>query len=442
MKYAIIGTGAAGVMAAEAIRSVDAAGEITLLGDDPNGFYSRPGLAYYLTGEVDQKQLFPYPAEAWKQLNVRFLRGRVTKIFPNEHELSIEVDAVKRATQTLAYDRVLIASGSTAVKLQAPGAQLEGVVKLDHLDDAKRMLSLIRKTRTAVVVGGGITALELVEGLASRRVKVHYFLRDSRYWGNVLDEAESRIVEHRLKEEGVQIHFNTELAEIIGNGKKVTGVKTADGKHIRCEMLAYAIGIKPRIDLAKDAGIACDRGILADQCLQTNLPDIFAAGDAAQVFDPASGRSILDSLWSPAREQGYAAGLNMAGRRTVYVKKVPFNVTRLAGLTTTIIGTVGQGHNSDVVGIARGDSETWRQIPDAIVAQGGFDVNHLRLMVGEKTIVGAILMGDQKLSQPLEKIILGGADITPIRSQLLAPNAPIANIVAEFWLHWRGQYAA
>ncbi len=153
----------------------------------------------------------------------------------------------------------------------------------------------------------------------------------------------------------------------------------------------------------------------------------------AQVYDPASGRSVIDSLWGPAREQGLVAGLNMAGQEATYTKSVPFNVTRLAGLTTTIIGAVGSGHDGDPVTIARGDSETWRDLPDAIVAQNGFDVNHLRLMVASKTIVGAMVMGDQKLSSALQVIIRDRVDISPIRERLIAPGAPIADLLAHFW---------
>jgi hypothetical protein len=123
----------------------------------------------------------------------------------------------------------------------------------------------------------------------------------------------------------------------------------------------------------------------------------------------------------------------MAGKKTAYVKAPPFNVTRLAGLTTTIIGSVGRGRDDDLVSIARGDSETWRQLPDSMVAQTGFEVNRLRLLVGEKTLLGAIVMGDQKLSFPLEKMITNYMDISSIRERLLAPNARISDLVAEFW---------
>jgi NAD(P)H-nitrite reductase large subunit len=329
--------------------------------------------------------------------------------------------------------------GAQAIPLEVPGADLEGVLKLDHMRDAKLILKQARRGKTAVVVGGGITALELAEGLLSRGMKVHYLLRGDRYWSNVLDEHESKIVEHRLREDGVTLHHHAEVIEVTGSKGKVNGARLRNGQLLKCDLVAYAIGIRPRVELAKQAGLAIDRGILVNEYLQTDDPDIFAAGDVAQAYDPMSGRSILDSLWTPARQQGHTAGLNMAGRKTAYLKAPPFNVTRLAGLTTTIIGTVGRGRDDDLVSIARGDSETWRQLPDSMVAQTGFDVNRLRLLVGEKTLLGAIVMGDQKLSLPLERMISERVDITPIREKLLMPDAKIGDLIAEYWV---GQKAA
>jgi NADPH-dependent 2,4-dienoyl-CoA reductase/sulfur reductase-like enzyme len=189
--------------------------------------------------------------------------------------------------------------------------------------------------------------------------------------------------------------------------------------------------------LAHAADLKTDRGILVDEYLRSSHPDIFAAGDVAQVHDPLSGRSVLDTLWGVAVAQGRAAGRNMAGTSAPYRKAVPFNVTRLAGLTTTIIGTVGRGSDSDLIGIARGDSETWRQLPDAIVAQRDFEANRLRVLVGDDTLIGAIVMGDQTLSQPLHHLVNNRVPIAPIRERLLQPEGQLGEAIAQFWSEWR-----
>jgi nitrite reductase (NADH) large subunit len=185
MKYVIIGAGVAGYAAVEAIRHVDQVGEVVMVSDDSHGYYSRPGLAYYLTGELHDKTLYPRTGEDYKKLKFSFLKGRVTRILCSEHAL--EMDGKSR----LAYDKLLIAVGARALPLEVPGAGLDGVVKLDHMTDAKNILKLAKSGRTAVVVGGGITAIELAEGLLARGMNVHYLLRGDRYWSNVLDQRES-----------------------------------------------------------------------------------------------------------------------------------------------------------------------------------------------------------------------------------------------------------
>jgi NADPH-dependent 2,4-dienoyl-CoA reductase/sulfur reductase-like enzyme len=430
-RYILVGAGAAGIGAAEAIRSQDPAGEIMVLSEEQAGFYSRPGLAYYLTGEVSERQLFPFSEADFRRLELRQVHSRARCIHPQQHQLELQDD------KRLPYDRLLVATGSTAINSDAPGAGLKGVVKLDNLEDAKSILALARKKAHAVVVGGGITALEIVEGLVCRGVHTTYLSRGDRYWSNVLDEIESQIIERRLREDNVHIHYHSELAEILGQSGMVKGVRTKDGREIPCTMLAVAIGVKPRLELAVASGLRLERGILVDQTLQTSAPDVFAAGDVAQVYDPFAGKYVLDTLWSPARDQGRCAGLNMAGVKTHYQKGIAFNVTRLAGLTTTIIGQVGGGRDADMLGIARGDSETWRQLPDAIAAQAGFEVNHLRILIGQQHLLGAIIMGDQTLSWPLQNLIANLVDITSIRESLLQPGAPLADRLTDFWSHWK-----
>ena len=430
-RYVIIGAGAAGLGAAEAIEKADPNGEILIIGDESFGSYSRPGLAYFITGELPASQLKLHQLQRFS-----FLNALAVSIDPHAKQVHLQDG------RTIPYDKLLIATGSSAAKPPIPGSDLEGVVKLDTLSDARQIVKLSRRGKRAVVIGGGITALEVVEGFRAQGVKTHYLLRGERYWRGVLDEAESKIVEKRLAEDGVKLHYHTQTKQILGKKGKVIGVETSDGDIIKCNIVAIAVGVRPVLSLAKAINLDIDRGILTDEYLQTSIPDIFAAGDVAQVYDPHSDRTVLDTLWPTARAQGTAAGKNMAGLNRPYKKTVPFNVTRLAGLTTTIVGTVGYGHDDDLIGIARGDSETWRRLPDILEAQSNFDVNHLRIAIDEKHLVGAIIMGDQKLSRPLQNLIATRADISSIRQALLAPNAPIADIITDYWIEWRKTHAS
>ena len=331
---------------------------------------------------------------------------------------------VLESGRRLAYDRLLLATGSSAIRADVPGSDLDGVVKLDNLDDARDIVRRARRAKAAVVVGGGITALEVVEGLRARGLHVHYFLRRERYWSNVLSETESRVVEQRLLSEGVEIHQYTELAAITGRAGRVDGVRTRGGETgdgssvgdvIPCQIVAVAVGVRPRVELARAAGLPCARGVLADEYLRTGDPDIYAAGDIAEVADPATGRRVLDVLWNSAAAKGRVAGLNMATEpRHHYPEDPPLNITRLAGLHTTIIGKVGNGEDADLQGLARGDSQVWSELGEAAVVEAERGEAHVRLALGERTIDGAVVMGDQTLSYSLQELIETRAEVNEI----------------------------
>jgi len=427
-RYVIIGTGVAGFSAVQTLSSLEPGANITQVSDDPHGFYSRPGLAYYLTGEIPEKQLFPFLKRGKLNLDVQQVSGRVTHLDPQSHSIVIN------PAGTLVYDRLLLATGAKSVPLDIPGGDLHGVVKLDNLEDTRKILSMIRRTKTAVVIGGGVLGIELVEGLGAQNVKVNYLLRGDWYWSNVLAEAESRMLERNLVHDGVTLHHRTEIVEILAKKGKVTGVRTSKGDIIRCDMLAVGIGVKACIELAQAAGLKTDRGILVNEYLQTSEPDIFAAGDVAQIFDPSSGYSSIDNLWYPGRKQGRVAALNMAGQNQIYQRTVAINVLLLAGVMTSIIGAIGSGREEGQAYTTRGSSETWQQLPNTIATESGTAVSQLRLMVGEQTLLGALVMGDQKISRPLRELINNQVDITPIRDQLLHSSAELGQCVMDYWI--------
>jgi nitrite reductase (NADH) large subunit len=431
-RYVILGAGAAGIAAAETIRKQDASGEIICVSAEQAGYYSRPGLAYYLSKELGRKSLFPFNKDDFERRGIKLYVNTAAQIDVERQEV------IFRDQKRVRYDRLLLALGARAVRPEIEGADLEGVVYLDSLAQTDWMIKKARRARRAVVVGGGITALEIVEGLQARGVKVHFFLRGEQYWGRVLDEIESRLVLNRLQHEGVVIHQRTELERLVEKRGKVAAVLTKDGREIKTEMAAFAIGVRPRKQLAVDSELEVGRGIRVNEYLETSAPGVYAAGDVAEMYDPAADKWVVDSLWNLARSQGIVAGLNMTGEKTAYLRSSPLNVTRLAGLTTTIIGRVGTADPvEDEYAIVRGESETWQQMPDAVVCQNDFEVNRLRIMVGEKHLIGAVLMGDQTLSQPLEELVAEQVDISPIRSQLVDSGADLGGLLLETWNQWR-----
>lgn len=429
-RFVIVGSGIAGLAAAETVRQGSANAQILMIGDEPHPFYSRPGLAYLLRGDIPESQLFIRRPEDLQSLNVQRICARAETILPERREV------VLGGGHRLGYDRLLVAVGAQAAQPPFLPSPLPGAVKLDSLDDVRSILQQVRRGESAVVVGGGITALELAEGLLARRMDVHYFLRGDRYWSDVLDETESRIVMDRLAHEGMTLRLNTQVKRVLTENGQVAGVETTAGAVVRCRLLAYAIGVKPRLELAKASGLAVDRGIVVDAQLRTSAPDVFAAGDVAQVRNADGTPGALDVLWPTALAQGRIAGENMAGGQRPYLKKTPFNVTQLAGLKVTILGSVGVGTTQDLVAVARGDSETWRLRLRTFAVGERDDVDRVRLMVGPTRIAGAVVMGDQTWSVPLQRLIAEEADIRPIRPALEAGGAAALGQLATFYQRW------
>ncbi len=431
-RHVLIGGGPAAVAAAEAIHGADPGAEIVLVSADRHGYYSRPGLAYYLAKEIPEESLRPASGDELAGLGVTWVRARAAAVDPARHTVKLE------AGDELAYDRLLLATGSTAVAPKVPGAELDGVVKLDDLDDARRIIRRSAAAKHAVVVGGGITALEIVEGLRAHRLRVDYFMRQERYWRNVLSEPESRAVEEELRRRGVRVHPFTELAGIIGRDGRVVAVETGDGTRLPCELLAVAIGVRPRTELARAAGLACARGVLVDDYLRTSEEDIFAAGDLAESTHAATGRRTIEVLWHSAVHKGRVAGLNMAaGPSHRYVEGPSLNITRLAGIKTTIIGAVGSGKDADLVGLARGDSQTWSELGDAVLVEAQEDGARIRLEIVDRTVAGAVVMGEQALSFKLQELIEARADLGDAAERLSAPGAPVGALIDAAWRTWR-----
>ena len=432
-RYLIIGNGAAGATAAEEIRAHDPRGGITIVGAEPYPMYSRPGLAYVIINEISDRQVIARRPEWYAQKKISVVHGTAAKLDVIQRQVAL-ADG-----RRLPYDKLLIATGARAVSLPYPGAKLDGVVFLDTLDGTKELLRKVKRAKRAVVVGGGITALEMAEGLAHHRLDTHYFVRKSTLWSTVFNDAESKLLEARMVEHEVKIHFNTEITEVLGDKRgQVAGVKLTDGKVFPCDLVGAGIGVKSQLDLVRDGPIKVDRAILVNEYLETSAPDVYAAGDCAQIWDRWTQTHTLDVLWPTAIASGRAAGANMTGERQPYLKGTPFNACLLFGLHITAIGQLGGARDEAEPEIfqhlSRGSSEVWATRPRAYAsAWSQHGPNTIRLVLSGERLVGALVVGQQMLADPLRDLIEKQVDIRPLRPSLEAGGPAMARAIQKFW---------
>lgn len=439
--YLIIGNGAAGLSAAEIIRQRDPQGRITIITNEPYPLYSRPGIAYYIMDQVSERQLLSRNESFYRHHRFELRFGTIARL-----DLEAQMAFFDNG-EPLAYDVLLLATGASAVRPPFPGSHLEGVLTFDTLDDAKRVIKYGRKAKSAVVIGGGITAMELAEGLNHQGAQVHLLQRGERIWPRLFDHEESKIIERQIHHEKIVIHYREELAEILGKRGKVVGVRLKSGRRLKCQIVAVAIGVRPNLQLTESLPILQDKGVVANEFMQSNVPNLFVAGDVAQVYDRWTGEHNLDVLWPSAINEGRAAGYNMVdvaqgkALRYRYQKGSPFNAALLFGVHLTVIGRVGSQVDDDcdqLSYLSRGSSHVWTS-PFSSNYRSAWDKNgpnSLRIVMADGRIVGAILMGNQELADPLRRFIGQQVDLTDYQSLLLGSNGTLPQAILKAWRDW------
>lgn len=445
--YFIVGNGAAGLSAAEIIRRRDAAARITIISNEPYLFYSRPGIAYVINGQVTPEQIISRSKAFYHEHNFELRLGTVAAIDPRAQRVALENG------DRIAYDVMLLATGSSAVPPPFPGGDLDGVLTFDNLDDAKNVIRRSRRARRAVVVGGGITAMELAEGLRRRGVDTHFLQRRRRIWPKLFDERESHLVEQQIGHEGIHLHYETEVEEVLGRGGRVAGVRLQGGEGIKCQILGVAIGVRPNVQLLRDLPVKMDRGVLVNEAMQSSIPTLFAAGDVAQVYDRWTGEHHLDVLWPSAINEGRAAGYNMVdvvrgqapGYR--YQKGSPFNAALLFGLHLTVMGHVGDsagpGETENALELSstsRGSSRVWTT-PFSSTYRSAWDRNgedSLRVALDGDRVAGAVVLGNQELADPLRQLIENGVPVGSLAPEVLSAGGKhLSQALLRAWQRWR-----
>ncbi|MBL8179125.1 MAG: FAD-dependent oxidoreductase [Bryobacterales bacterium] len=336
MHYVIVGNGVAGITAAFTLRQRDRHARITVIGGESDYFFSRTALMYAYMDRLTLRDMEPFERKTYAQRSIALVRG-----------WAVDLDAARRllrlATgQELLYDKLLLATGSVPHRAPWPGldAVREGLVhfvSLEHLAECER---LTPSTRQAVVAGGGLIGLELVECLRHHGVEVDFLVRESWYWPVALAAEEGAMIAEHVRAHGVRIHCGHQVsAATADQAGRISAVTTAAGLRLPCQMLGVCIGVRPAVDWLRKVTTppAIGRGVETGDSFQTSLPGVYAAGDCAEFVRP-DGSRLLEQIWYSAKRQGEQAAAAMLGDAVAYRPPLFFNSAKFFDIEYTTVG--------------------------------------------------------------------------------------------------------
>ncbi|MEQ8628376.1 FAD-dependent oxidoreductase [Ekhidna sp.] len=318
-KIIIIGNGIAGITAARHIRK-NSNDQVTVISGETDHFFSRTALMYIYMGHMTYENTKPYEDWFWKKNRIELKRAWVTSIDSDQKQVNFDGGEVMK------YDKLILATGSQSNKFGWPGQDLNGVQGLYSYQDLELMEENTRGIDRAVIIGGGLIGVEMAEMLHSRHIPVTYLIREKHFWDNMLPQEEATLIDRHLYKHGIDLRQETELEEILDDGNgKVKAVKTKSGEVIECQFVGLTVGVHPNIGLVKDSKIETDRGILVDAYLQTNIQDVYAIGDCAQLKNPPPHRRAIEAVWYAGRMMGETVAQTITGHKTEYNPGVWFN---------------------------------------------------------------------------------------------------------------------
>jgi NADPH-dependent 2,4-dienoyl-CoA reductase/sulfur reductase-like enzyme/nitrite reductase/ring-hydroxylating ferredoxin subunit len=324
----IVGGGAAGYAAAEMLRRKGYGGKVTIVSADDAVPYDRPNLSKdYLAGTAPEEWIPLSPNAFYAENNIELRLGTVVT----------GIDAPGRRVilgggDTIAFTKLLIATGAEPIRLRIPGSDLPHVRTLRSLADSREIIARAKKGSRVVIVGASFIGLEAAAALRRREAEVHVVAPEARPMERTLGPVLGDFLQSLHQAHGVVFHLGHTLASI-----EHRQVQLDDGSRIGADLVLVGIGVRPRLDLAEKAGLAIDRGVLVNEFLETSVPDIFAAGDIARWPDPYSGERLRIEHWVVAERQGQTAARNMLGHRERYAA-VPFFWTQHYDVSIDYVG--------------------------------------------------------------------------------------------------------
>jgi nitrite reductase (NADH) large subunit len=387
--YLIIGNGAAGNAAAEAVRKNDQEGTIHIFSKGKYPFYYVPALPEYLAGEKQLDKFTIHHLDWYEKHRIDLhLDTEITRIDPDRKV------AETRQGEQYRYDKLLLATGGYSFVPPIKGADAAGVYALRTFDDAEAIKQKAAESRRAVLIGGGLLGLEAGNGLRKAGLEVTVVEFFPRLLPRQMDVPGAALLQKQLEEMGFTFYLGAKTQEIV---REPQGLKVVleSGEKLAADMVLISAGVRPELTLAKDLGLEIDKGVKVDDAMRTSREDIYAAGDLVE------HRGRFYGIWPASMEQGEVAGAAMAGQEATYEGTVPANTLKVVGIDL----------------MAAGDIDAEGQL-EAVVSKDEAQKTYRKLVLKENVVVGTILLGDLRGSQEIQQAIKTGQDISALKREL------------------------
>ena len=360
MRIVIIGNGVAGVTCAMTIRKYNKDASIAIVSGETDYFFSRTALMYSYMDQLTRRDLEPYERSEYRRQNIELVKGWMVDCDASTQEVVLDTG------ERIGYDKLVYAVGARPNMFHWDGIDQvkDGLVHFVSMQDLDNCERLTPSTKRAVVIGGGLIGIELVESLIHHGVEVTFLVREPYYWPIALGQEEATFVAEEMRHHGVDIRLTEEMTRVeVDESGRVKAVHTNKGDTIPCQMLGITAGVRPNIERLKafQNPPALGRGIVVNEYLETQDPNVYAAGDCAEIHYPGQERPTIELIWYSAKRQGAHVARNILGQREVYTPPLFFNSSKFFEIEYTTVGAVNE--------LNEGTPTIYRKMPGKPISQ-------------------------------------------------------------------------
>ncbi|NVM53473.1 MAG: NAD(P)/FAD-dependent oxidoreductase [Candidatus Helarchaeota archaeon] len=390
MRVVILGGNIAGSNAADIIKKENPEIDVEIYTEESYFNYTRIKLPAFLCGTAKKDDLITCSAQWYNDRNLKYNRNyHATKILPQKKLIQFENG------EKTTYDKLLLCIGSKSNILKIDGVDTDGLFTLKTLDDALEIRAYAKDKKSAIVIGGGLLGLEIAKSLSDLNLEITVLEFFPRLLPRQLDIDGAEMLQKILGDFKIEVGLNASTREITIE-KQLT-VKVADGREFKADFVVMAVGVNPNIELARKSGIKVNRGILVNEYMETNIKDIYAAGDCAEF----NGR--VWGIIPVAFEQSKIAALNILGKKVEYNEIIPSNTLKIVGVDLTSIGRVTPEEG----------------LPEEIMFVDQAKRIYKKIVIDDNRVVGAILLGDRSNQSTIMKLIKNKIDVSQFKEKIL-----------------------